>query len=120
MGKLREKRWIVPLVLLAIIASASYFRWEVLDERAVGDEVVKRERDRWTNEIWLFRYTIYGEPIKNSRQLAKDTDGSDVSARAAKKEVILTRTIDIWAALLILWLYTELLRKGIKRNNMGT
>ncbi len=115
MGKLREKRWIVPLVLLAIIASASYFRWEVLDERAVGDEVVKRERDRWTNEVWHFRYTFYGARVENSRQLARDTAGTDVSIRAARREIVLTRTMDILAMVLILWMFTELLRREINK-----
>ena len=110
----------MPLVLLAILASASYFRWEVLDEKAAGNEVVKRERDRWTNEVWIFRYTVYGVPVENSRQLAKDTDGPDGPARAAKKEMVVTRTTDILAGLLILWMYTELLRTGTKRNNGGT
>ena len=113
MGILGDRRWIVPLVLLAIIASASYFRWEVLDERAVGDEVVKRERDRWTNEVWLFRYTTYGVPVENSRQLA---GGGSGSARAEKREILLTRTMDILVMLLILWMYMELLRRGKRRN----
>lgn len=113
MGTLMGKRWIVPLILLAIIATASFFRWEVLDEKVIGDEVVKWERDRWTNEVWLFRYTLYGAPVEKSRQLARDTAGTDVSARAARREIILTRTMDILVMILILWMVTELLRREI-------
>lgn len=117
MSVFKGKRWIVPLVLLVAIAAASYLRWEVVGERAVGDKVIKWEKDRWTNEVWIAHYTLYGMLVEGSRKPANDSDEIEDSTRAAwMEEKKLAGARDILAGIMILWLYAEFLWTGKKEN----
>jgi hypothetical protein len=102
-----SRRWILPLALLALLVVTSYFRWEVLEETATGDSVVKWELDRWTREIWVVTYSSFDAHERISQQLAGDPQGSEASAVALKTEKTLTRVRDLLAALMILWLFLE-------------
>ncbi len=104
---MQGRRWIVPLVILALLLTASAFRWKE-EASKTGDEwVVKWERDTWTRDLWLRGYAIEGSGMRLSLPERLYTDKKHDAAYAKMNTLSTAR--DIAVGIVIVWLAIEIL-----------
>ena len=51
-----NRRYIIPLFILAILILLMAFRWDTQATKSYNLHVVKWSQDRWTGEVWIFKY----------------------------------------------------------------
>lgn len=113
---IKNKRWLLPLVLLLVIVAASGLRWNQEATKTIDDGVIKWERDRWTGDLWLKGYTIGGSGVKLALRPSEWTEEKNDSAHSLM--VALSRTRDILAGGMIFWMALELLREYRKKEKV--
>ena len=99
-----NKRWIIPLVIIAVILLAGLFRYNIEATKTTDEGVIKWERDRWTGDLWV---KVYG--LRNSgRVIAVPEWTEEQSAAIRRKEEYINLARDIILIGLIFWLLLEL------------
>lgn len=58
-----NRRYIIPLIILVILILLVAFRWDVQATKSYSWSVAKWEKDRWTGEVWLSRYSPDGSEV---------------------------------------------------------
>ncbi len=51
-----RKRYMIPLIILAILILPMVFRWDTQATKSYDTGVCIWKQDRWTGEIWYFNY----------------------------------------------------------------
>ena len=93
----------IPLIVLVLLILLMVFRWDVQATKSYSWSVVKWEKDRWTGEVWLSRYS---------------PDGSEVTPTLHEEERIGPITIALTVAWWVLvgadaiWLLSGFVKKG--------
>lgn len=106
MNSIRGKRWVLPLVLLLVIVTASALRWNEEASKTLEDGVLRWERDRWTGDLWLKGYLIK----QSGMVLAAPNVTEELNEKAMALKNNLTLARDILAGGMVLWLVVELIR----------
>ena len=55
-----KRRYMAPLIILAILLLLMVFRWDVQATKSYTWSVAKWKQDRWTGEVWICKYDPYG------------------------------------------------------------
>ncbi len=115
---MQGRRWIIPLVILALLLTASVFRWQEMASKSIDDGVIKWERDRWTKDTWMNVYTIQQSGSKLAVPAQFYTEAKDEAAR--KKRDALSTSRDIAVGVMIIWLAIEIIRAKRKPKEQET
>ena len=51
-----RKRYMIPLIILAILILLMVFRWDTQATKSYDSGVGIWKQDRWTGEVWFFGY----------------------------------------------------------------
>ena len=113
MNSIRGKRWVLPLVLLLVIVTASALRWDVEATKTYDTGVLKWERDRWTGDTWIKHYG--GWYAEATLALPPNALTQERVEKAHVKMKTLSLARDILAGGMVLWLAVELLREYRKK-----
>lgn len=75
-----RRKWIIPLVLWALLLVAWFFRWEQGPTTQLGNDLkIVHTKDRWTGQAWIVVYGNEGSkmysgemiPVISTQQLEK-------------------------------------------------
>lgn len=97
-----KKRYMIPLIILVILLLLMVFRWDTQATRSYDLIAIKWKQDRWTGEVWVFRY----DPV-NATKVPTRYKEADI-------QVITTLLTVAWWVILVgdaIWLLIALRRK---------